>query len=352
MIKQSSIEQLKEMASISQVVGAYLSLDKHGKACCPFHDEKSPSFSVTEKKGIYKCFGCGEGGDVFQFVIKHDNIAFVAAVEQVAKITGFALEYEEVTEEIKKAQSELQQMFDFNLWLANVYSSCLLTSKSANEYLDKRGYTLEEAIKLELGYAPDSYDFIKNKCVDNGYLPIALKLGVIKQGEKGNMYDFWRDRLMFPIKDKKGKVVGFTGRYVGTDAITIKERKYMNSKSSAVFNKEISLFGIERAADAIRKQESAYIVEGSFDVTSAHLINMLNVVATCGTTLGRGHLQSLKILGAKVIYLLRDNDSAGEKATLKDIDTVAEAGLIPFVCQLTDANDLDEKIQLNKKKTN
>jgi len=342
MIKKESIDRLKEQASISAVVGRYVKLDNKGQACCPFHNENTPSFRVTENKGLYKCFGCGESGDSFAFVQKHANMGFADAVKEVAEIMNFSLEYEEMTPEKKVAMDELSQMIELNEQVASWFQNKLLESSQAKDYLAKRGYSVEDAIKMELGFAPDSWDWLKNKMIDAGKLPLAIKLGLVVNKEE-KLYDFFRDRIMFVVRDGRGKARGFSGRYIGEND---KAPKYLNSKESICYTKETLLFGLHRAAAHIKPHSGVYVVEGNFDVTSCHLKGYMNVVASCGTALSVHAVKILKKYSAKIL-LLRDGDDAGQKAMNKDIDTVLKAGCIPYACSLENAKDIDEL--LNKK---
>lgn len=345
MIKQSSIELLKAELSIRSIVNAYISLDKKDSACCPFHSEKSPSFRVNESKSYYKCFGCGAGGDAISFVMNYNNMGFYDAVKEVASISGFTLDIEEkeVTEEEKKTLSKKEQMYAFNNEVYNIWRQCLVESVEAQSYLSTRHYSLENALDNGLAFAPNAWNTIKTHAIDSGKLPIALELGLVSEKEE-RLYDFFRNRIIFPIRDVLGRICGFSGRIIDDS----QNAKYMNSRDSLVFAKDSLLFGLEKAVKGIREEGCVVVVEGPFDVTSAHIMGFENVVASSGTALTKNHI-NLLLKYTNTFHLLMDGDEAGVKAKLRAINIILDQGGIPFSSSIkTDSGrskDLDEYYQ-------
>jgi DNA primase len=345
MIKQSSIELLKAELSIRSIVSAYITLDKKDTACCPFHSEKSPSFRVNENRSYYKCFGCGAGGDAIDFVMKYNNMGFYEAVKEVASISGFTLDIEEkeVSEEQQKAISKKEQMYQFNTEVYNLWRQCLVDSEEAQKYLSTRHYSIGAALDSGIAFAPNAWGTIKDYAIDKGKLPLAIELGLVSEKDE-KMFDFFRNRIIFPIRDVLGRICGFSGRIIDDS----QKAKYMNSKDSLVFAKDSLLFGLNNAVSAIRQDGCVVVVEGPFDVTSANLMGFYNVVASSGTALTKNHIKLL-LKYTKTFHLLMDGDSAGINAKLKAIDSILEEGGIPYSCSINDGNrvskDLDEYYQ-------
>jgi DNA primase len=355
MIKQSSIELLKAELSIRSIVSAYITLDKKDGACCPFHSEKTPSFRVNENRSYYKCFGCGAGGDAIDFVMKYNNMGFYEAVKEVASISGFTLDIEEkeVTEEEKKALSKKEQMYAFNNEVYNIWRQCLVESVEAQNYLLTRHYSLDKALDCGLAFAPNAWGIIKDYAIDKGKLPIAIEMGLVSEKDE-KLFDFFRNRIIFPIRDVLGRICGFSGRVIDDS----QNAKYMNSRDSLVFAKDSLLFGLDKAVSSIRQEGYVVIVEGPFDVTSSNLMGFDNVVAASGTAFTKNHVLLL-LKYTKNFFLLMDDDKAGNNAKLKAIDLVLELGGIPHSCTINDTNencgrakDLDEYYQQKQSSPN
>jgi DNA primase len=344
MIKSNSIEQLKGNLSIREIVSKEVDLDKKGFGPCPFHNEKSASFHINERENYFKCFGCGEAGDAISFVQKVKGLSFAEAIEEIAKQVGFQLEYEEVSPEVaqerERVKSEKEMLLEFNNWFLGKLKNQLLESAEAQAYLLKRKYTLDEALSFDMGYAPDSFNWIKELAIAEGKLPQALKLGIVSENDKGKMYDYFRNRIMFPVKNHLGQVLGFSGRFIGAD--NGKSPKYLNSRESALYSKETTLFGIERAHKYIIKSREVFLVEGMFDVNTCHKHNWMDVVASSGTAITKHQLSFLKKYCDK-IYILTDNDNAGKNAMLKAVDLAAELGFQVYSCSIKgEEKDIDE----------
>lgn len=348
MIKDTSIEEVRN-ANISEVVEAYIKLDKHNKACCPFHDEKTPSFSVDEKKGIYKCFGCGEGGDAIHFVMEKDRLDFISAVEKVADICGIHLEHEAIDESAYKEKinntKEEKEVIDFAV---KKYRKILWSDRTGKawNYIHKyRTLTEDTLAKWQIGYAPNAWRTLTPTLVNNGKYKPALNTGIINTS-KGINYDTYRDRIIFPIKNHKGEFVGLGGRIIpGEDPsdATKKQPKYINSLESKIYHKSKILFGLYEAHKAIRKTNTAILVEGYMDVITLHQAGFENAVATCGTALTEQQARVLSRLCKKII-ILRDGDDAGRNAIQKDIPKLIAQGLKTEVAELPQDVDPDDII--------
>ena len=326
-ITKESIECLKSSADIVDIIGDAMELKKAGanwKGCCPFHGEKTPSFVVSPSKQIYHCFGCGVGGDVFKFLQELQKLSFVEAVEEVAKRCNFALEYD----------SSGSQRKDYSRTL-DVVAGYFVDSlrESDKKYLKSRGLSAKSIRDWGLGYAPRSPEQIK--AFDALLLPKdeLLELQILRESERG-VYAHFTDRVMFTIRDHRGKVVGWSGR-------SLKEgikAKYVNSMDSKVFNKSALLYGFDRAKDEIYKKKFVIIVEGQLDVIMAHQVKIGTAVAAQGTALTEQHLPLLKKTGAKVV-LAYDGDKAGRTAALKGATLLSTHGFSGGVVLFPEGED-------------
>jgi DNA primase len=311
----SVIDDVKQRLDIVQVVSEYTKLQKSGrnyKALCPFHSEKNPSFFVFPERQSWHCFGaCGIGGDIFSFIMKKEGVDFAQALHLLANKAGVSLTAM-TTPEKQTQNKERERLFEINEAAAEYYHHVLLNTsngKIARDYVAKRGLSAETTKSFQLGFAPEGWDTIKQYLKDKGYGEAELlAAGLLVERDDGNNYDRFRNRLMFPIRNIQGKVMGFGGR-----ALDDSLPKYLNSPQTLVFDKGSSLYGIDRAKTAIRQKGQAVIVEGYMDVLTAHQHGYDNVVASMGTAMTEKQLAILKNLTKNLILAL-DADTAGEEA--------------------------------------
>lgn len=344
MIPESFVDALLDRADIVEVISDSITLKKVGnsfKACCPFHNEKTPSFIVSPNKQIFHCFGCGVGGDLIEFLIKYEKISFVEAVEVLAKRYGMVLpDFEKGSSNISSLSKSI---FEINKTVMDFYRSVLKTSpvaKRANEYLAARGLDKKTVDVLCVGFALPGWDnvlkFLKqNKKFDQDVL---LKSGLFVTGKEDSLYDRFRDRIMFPIFDTKDRVVGFGGR-----ALVDGELKYINSPQTEVYSKGRSLYGLNFAKSAISKSKEVIIVEGYMDFAAVFKSGIENVVACLGTALTKDQLRLLKKYTPSVV-MVYDADTAGELATLRNLDIAIEEGFNVKIVSLIKDEDPDSVI--------
>ena len=282
-------------------------------ACCPFHQEKTPSFSVNPSKSIFYCFGCGVGGSVFNFVMQMESVSFPEAVRTVAEKAGVPLPQLVDDKKFEARRKEADEVIELNAWALEFWERQLAEGgaegRAAREYVEGRGITDETRRVFRLGYAPNSWDalglYLKTKGASIGQIE---RSGLVVKKEAGGYYDRFRGRLIFPIRDAKGRNVGFGGRVLGAG-----EPKYLNSPATPVFDKSRVLYTIEYAADAIRSAREAVVVEGYVDALRAHQEGFSNVVATLGTAVTEHQLRALARLAPRLVLAL-DADPAGQKA--------------------------------------
>lgn len=331
------IQQLKSQADISLVIQQFLPLKRTGTnryvGVCPFHDDHSPSMTVNPTLGIYKCFACGAGGDVFKFVKEHEKIDFNGAVEWVANFVGFDLpkfaskENAEVTEEramVRKLNELACEWFEQQLTL----------SPKALEYLAKRNISEKTRKEFHIGYAPDGRENFIAYAAKNGFSPRdCVKAGLATEKQNGGISDKFRDRLMIAIQNQSGVVVAFGGRDLAPKQEGFERPKYMNSPDTALYNKSEILFGLNHSRAAISKENAVIIVEGYFDLISLYQGGVQNVVAASGTALTEIHANILARY-AKTAYLVFDGDAAGRKATHRTLEIVLPKGIVPRVFAL------------------
>ena len=305
MISKTSIENLKNQIDIVDIVSSYIELKKSGanfKACCPFHSEDTPSFTVSPTKQIYHCFGCSNGGDAIKFVMEYEKLSYPEAIEKIAALTNFNLEYDN-----NDSQALNTSILDA---INNYYQDNLLNNQNALQYLSSRGITKESIDKFQIGYASSSNDtinYLRNNFFD---LNMAKELGIIDSGSNG-LYARFIERITFPIFLQSGKLVGFGGR-----TISGHNAKYVNSPATKLFNKSALLFGYNLAKESIFQSKEIIITEGYLDVVMLHQAGFANSVATLGTALTSQHIPLLKKSDAKVI-LGYDGDKAGMEAAYK-----------------------------------
>lgn len=336
------IQQIKNQLSIVDVVERYLPLKKSGSnylGLCPFHDEKSPSFNVNPSLGIFKCFGCGKSGDIITFVQDMDKLTFPEALEKLAKQAGIKLS-KSFSKGQKISYNQDQVALEVNHMVMKIWERLLWQSPQATkarDYLKTRGITSQTAKKYHLGFALDSWDMLLKLLRQKGYSQSTLlKIGLVKQAkDSSRFYDRFRNRLMFPIINQQGKVIGFSGRILNENQ---EVAKYLNSPDSSHYHKGSSLFGMFQALDALRLQEKAFIVEGNLDVLHLHQAGFFQVIAPLGTSLTKEQVQLLARY-CRQVTLAFDSDPAGEKATLRSLSLLQEQGLEAFVLLLPNQQD-------------
>ncbi|MDD4003715.1 MAG: DNA primase [Elusimicrobiaceae bacterium] len=348
MAQNSQIETIRERVDIVDVIREYVpSLKKAGrtyKARCPFHNEKTPSFTVNQDKGMFYCFGCQSGGDVFAFVMKIENIPFNEAAEKLAKRAG--IEWQQDSRTLgpeQKERLEIKKTLDF---AAGFFHKTLLETAAAGparDYLAKRGLTRETTGKFMLGYAPGTATALANAAKKAGYSAQQLhKAGLVSAAETGSR-DYFRDRVIFPITDQRGDTVAFGGRVMGDG-----QPKYLNSPETAVFVKSRVLYGLNLAAQPIRRTGRAVLLEGYMDVIACHQHGADYTVAPLGTSLGEGHAALLKRYASEAVVLF-DGDSAGIRAALRAGRILTAAGIYTKISLLPDGQDPDDYVRAHGK---
>ncbi len=343
-------EQIRSASDIVDVIGSYLPLKKNGAnftALCPFHKEKSPSFNVNPHKQIFHCFGCHKGGDVFTFVKDYENIGFMDAVRRLAERAKIPLEFEN-TPGAQESRHLKDQLLDIHDQLATRWQNCLANEAAgqlAREYLAKRGVSAD-AIKLfRIGAAPELWDDTVNWAKSKNFpIEIAEQAGlIIKKEETGRYYDRFRGRLMFPICDEQGRVVGFSGRVLSGDE---KTAKYVNSPETPIFTKSKIFFGLDKSKRAILDAGYAIICEGQLDLIACFTNGVQNIVAPQGTAFTDQHARIIKRYANEVV-LCFDSDNAGQNAIVRSLDHLLAAELAVRVAVVPSPHDPDSFIKAN-----
>lgn len=346
-ISKSTTDKVKERMDIEEVVGDYLPLKRKGQnlwACCPFHGEKSPSFSVSPAKQFYKCFGCSKAGDAIGFVMEIEGIGFQEAIRHLAQKYGIEVEEDHTrTPEQNIAQSERESLlialgFARDFFVKNLQSE---EGKSIGfSYFKERGFKPNIIEKFELGYASAGWDILLKSAKEAGFNEeILLKAGLIlqKEGDNSRMYDRFRGRVIFPIHNVGGKPIGFGARILSKDK---NQPKYINSPETDVYHKSDVLYGMFQAKKSIREKDNCFLVEGYTDVISMHISGIENVVASSGTSLTEGQIKLIKRFTDQVTVLY-DGDAAGIKASMRGIDLLLEGGLNVKAVVFPDGEDPD-----------
>jgi len=343
MIPDDQVEEVRARADIVDIVGEYVDLKKAGKeykALCPFHDERTPSFYVVPDKGFYKCFGCGESGDAFGFLMKRGGLSFVDAVKHVAKRSG--VEIRELRKGERPEDDPDRPLYELNAFARSFFEERLAdpeTGRLARDYLESRGVDAETTERFHLGYAPDEWRALRDAAARHGYDDALLEeAGLLSKSEKSpEPYDRFRDRIIFPIEALDGRVVAFGGRVLGTGG---HGPKYLNSPETPIYHKGEVLYGLSWAKHAVRRESSALVVEGYMDLVALAAGGFDHVVATLGTAMTEEHARLLTRYTGR-IYLLFDSDAAGLRATFKAGDTLLAQGAHPGVVTLPHGEDPD-----------
>jgi DNA primase len=346
-LSKLTTEKVKERADIVEVVGDYVPLKKRGQnmwACCPFHGEKTPSFSISPSKQIYKCFGCGKAGDPIQFVMDIEGIGFQEAIRHLAGRYGIEIEEDETrSPEQNLEQNERESLFIALNFAKDFFVKNLETEEGRSigvSYFKERGFTPQIIQKFDLGYALEGWDNLLKKAKSAGFQEeILLKAGLIlqKEGDQERLYDRFRNRVTFTIHNVGGKPIGFGARILTKDK---NQPKYINSPETPIYHKSDVLYGIFQAKKAIRDFDNCFLVEGYTDVISLHLSGIENVVASSGTSLTEGQIKLIKRFTNQVTVLY-DGDNAGIKASLRGIDLLLEGGLNVKAVVFPDGDDPD-----------
>jgi DNA primase len=346
-IPEEVIEAVLKRHDIVDVIGRHVHLSKQGhymKGLCPFHSEKSPSFTVTPEKQIYRCFGCGAGGNIIRFLMEIEGLSFSEAVTKLAEDGDIPITWEETTEEQSEQQAEkatLLKAYDFAAKLYHYILGNTEQGKIAKGYLVSRGISDKLIDTFQIGYAPAMWDTLVQQLEKRGFsLPLMEKGGLISARHEGNGYlDKFRERIMFPISDSAGKIIAFGGRSMG-DA----QPKYLNSPETILFNKSRTMYNIHQARPHMRKLQQAVLFEGYVDVIKAWEAGVSNGVATMGTALTKEHAAVLNRNADKVVVCY-DGDNAGQSAAYKSIPILEEAGCQVTVAMLPDGKDPDDYVR-------
>ncbi len=331
----SSVDELLQKVNILDVISQNVKMRKAGKdyiGLCPFHNEKSPSFTVSVEKQIYYCFGCHEGGNAINFVMKYDNLSFQEALESIARQYGLTLK--------RTGDSKRPRQHDALLKLAEHYHQSLKQNRMAMHYLENRGLNSDIIDEFMIGFSDRNKQglktYLKNAGIPSDHL---LSTGVLRIKD-GEIYDIFRGRVIIPIIDVNKRVVGFGARAMEKDAIP----KYINSPESSIFSKRISLFGIDKAKKHIVEHDEVFIVEGYFDLISLYRVGIRNVVSTLGTSITEGQLSRLRNYTENITLML-DGDEAGAKSALRLIETISEMDINGKMVLLPEGHDPDSLVR-------
>ena len=344
MIKPETIQKIFDAARIDEVIGDFVTLKKRGVnyvGLCPFHNEKTPSFTVSPAKGIFKCFGCGKAGNSVKFIMEHEHYSYPEALKFLAKKYGIEVEETELTSEEKQLMDERDGMFALNTFISDYFLKQLFDGEEGKaiglSYFKERDFLESTIRKFQLGYASDEWEAYSKHAIANGYSKeMLVKTGLsIDKGDR--LMDRFRGRVMFPIHNLTGKVIGFGGRILSSEKSTA---KYVNSPESDIYNKSKSLYGIFFARNAIVKQNNCYLVEGYTDVISLHQSGIENVVASSGTSLTVDQIKLIKRFTPN-ITILYDGDAAGIKASFRGIDLILYQGMNVKIVLFPEGEDPD-----------
>lgn len=345
-ISAETADRIKQSTDIVEVIGDFVSLKKRGAnyiACCPFHNEKTPSFNVNPVRQIYKCFGCGQGGDAIKFVMDVEGIGYAESLKYLANKYQIEIEEEQHTPEEVTRQNERESLY-IALNFAQKYFNKILTEHPDGQgiglsYFHSRNLSNPTIQQFGLGYSLDQWDGFYKEAIKKGYQPEILeKAGLITQKlEENKVYDRFRGRVMFPIHNVSGKVIAFGARILVNDK---SQAKYLNSPETDVYHKSKNLYGIYHAKNAIRQADSCYLVEGYLDVISLHQAGFQNVVASSGTSLTEDQIRLIARF-TQNITILYDGDAAGIKAALRGLDLVLEQGLNVSIVVFPEGQDPD-----------
>lgn len=345
MIKSETIEKIMDTVRIEDVVGEFVTLKRRGAnllGCCPFHNEKTPSFTVSPAKGIFKCFGCGEAGNSVHFLMKHEHFSYPEALRFLANKYNIEIEEDKLTPQQMEKQTEREALFNVSEFAQKYFAQLLYEDEMARavglSYFYGRGLSDNIIKRFGLGYCLDDWDNFTRYAISNGYSESVLeKTGLTIFKEDGKRYDRFRGRVMFPVFSVSGKVLGFSGRILSSEK---QAAKYVNSPESEIYNKSKTLYGIFQAKGAISKYDLCYLVEGNIDVITLHQAGIENTVASSGTSLTQDQIRLIHRY-TKNITVLYDGDQAGIKAALRAVNMLLEEGMSVRVVLFPDGEDPD-----------
>lgn len=348
-ITPASIRNILDATRIEEVIGDYVTLRKRGAnytGLCPFHNERTPSFSVSAVKGIYKCFGCGKGGDAVNFLMEHEHFTYPEALRYLAKKFNVAIEETETDSNVVAQQKEQESLYIVNKFAQEYFHERLMQSDEGVavglSYFHERKFSSATIQKFGLGYAMDSPDSFYQVATRAGYSKeLLLSAGLIGENEN-RVYDFFRGRVIFPIYNLSGKVIAFAGRVMKKND---KTAKYINSKETEVYNKSKTLYAIHLARESIRHKDECLLTEGYADVITMHQFGFENTVASSGTSLTHEQVRLIKRFTTNLTFIY-DGDTAGIKAALRGLDIALEEGMNVKICIIPDGEDPDS--YLNK----
>ncbi len=344
-IPKNVLEDIRAANDIVEVIGSYLQVKRAGsthKALCPFHKEKTPSFNVNPQRQIYHCFGCGAGGDVFKFIMEYESVDFSTAARMLAERAGIRLEWADTDESGGPAKDSLLKIHEE---VALVFHRALLETagaEKARQYLKERELDEKTVKDFLIGYAPEGRDSLIRWCRKKKYsIDLFIAAGLVMQSEQGDVYDRFRNRLMFPIRDELGRVIGFSGRILEKSD---KLAKYVNSPETAIFKKGRVLYALDKAKRNILDAKTAILCEGQIDVIRCHMAGVNTAVAAQGTALTDDHARLLKRYADSVVIVL-DSDKAGQDASLRSAEVLLGAGLSVSIAALPKGDDPDSLIR-------
>jgi DNA primase len=352
-INPETVERIKQTAAVADVIGDYVTVKKKGAnywACCPFHGEKTPSFSISPSKGIYKCFGCGKAGDSVRFIMDIEGLGYGEALRHLAKKYGIEIQEEEMTDDQMIRQNERESLFIILEYAKEFFKNQLHQTEEGKSialpYFKERGFSDTTIQTFDLGYSPESWDLFVKTALKQGYSQeIIEKAGLVTQkNEEGKVYDRFRNRVIFPIHNVSGKVIAFGARILKSDASKSSQAKYLNSPETEVYHKSSILYGIAQAKNEIRNLDVCYLVEGYTDVISLHQAGIKNVVASSGTSLTPDQIKLIARF-TKHVTVLYDGDAAGIKAALRGMDLILEEGLQVNLVVFPEGNDPDSFVR-------
>lgn len=345
MIDHNTVQKILDAAHIEEVVGDFVSLRRRGVnliGLCPFHNEKTPSFTVSPAKNICHCFGCGKGGGPVNFIMEHESLSYVDALRYLAKKYGIEIvEKEETAEEIARRSSR-ENMFALNAFALKYFSDTLHNTEEGKSigigYFRERGFRDDTIKKFQLGYCPDRFEAVSVEALKEGFSRQTLiDTGLCTENQRGGLTDRFRGRVIFPVHTVSGQVVAFGGRVLKK---TDNTAKYVNSPESEIYHKSSELYGLYFAKNAIQRADVCYLVEGYTDVISMHQAGVENVVASSGTSLTTGQIRLIHRFTSNIVVLY-DGDAAGIKASIRGIDMLLEEGMNVEVVLLPDGEDPD-----------
>lgn len=345
MIDHNTVQKILDASHIEEVVGDFVSLRRRGVnliGLCPFHNEKTPSFTVSPAKNICHCFGCGKGGGPVNFIMEHESLSYVDALRYLAKKYGIEIvEKEETAEEIARRSSR-ENMFALNAFALKYFSDTLHNTEEGKSigigYFRERGFRDDTIKKFQLGYCPDRFEAVSVEALKEGFSRQTLiDTGLCTENQRGGLTDRFRGRVIFPVHTVSGQVVAFGGRVLKK---TDNTAKYVNSPESEIYHKSSELYGLYFAKNAIQRADVCYLVEGYTDVISMHQAGVENVVASSGTSLTTGQIRLIHRFTSNIVVLY-DGDAAGIKASIRGIDMLLEEGMNVEVVLLPDGEDPD-----------